>query len=265
MARLFTNIPIMELVSDAATTAWAAAVVSNGGTVSAGRKSLVDALIVGLKNDGVWTKLDRLWILAAEDEPSALTDMVALDLATTVNSPSFTADDGYLGNGSSNYISSTYNPTTDATNYALNAATFGAWMFTPDYAFPAVALGAVDGSNFIIQILGAGGSSFQLTVNASGGTVNISGAAGLFHGVRTSSTEINFYRNGSGKQTNSSSSSGTIPNLTQFILCRNNNGPAGEFSVNRLSAAFYGGSMDDTDVSNFYDRMRNYMTAVGVP
>ena len=84
---------------EAETTAWVAEVVSNGGTVSAGRQTIVNDLIAGLKADGVWIKLDRLWLFAAEDQPSALTDLVGLTLATAVNSPTFTADEGYTSNG----------------------------------------------------------------------------------------------------------------------------------------------------------------------
>src|SRR5215475_3606794 len=82
---------------DAATTAWVAQVVTNGGSVSSGRQTLVDNFIVGAKADGFWTKLDRLWFHWAENQPQALTDMIALTLATAVNSPTFTVDRGYTG------------------------------------------------------------------------------------------------------------------------------------------------------------------------
>ena len=88
---------VEPLMPDAATIAWVNQVVTNGGTVSAGRQTLVDNLIVGLKADGIWTKLERLWLFAAENTISALTDLVGLTLATANNSPTFTADVGYTG------------------------------------------------------------------------------------------------------------------------------------------------------------------------
>ena len=45
-------------------------------------KKLVNDLIVGLKTDGVWTKLDRLWIFAAENAKSSIIDMVGLASST---------------------------------------------------------------------------------------------------------------------------------------------------------------------------------------
>jgi hypothetical protein len=115
---------------DAATTAWVAAVVANGGTVSLGRQTIVDNLIVGIKSDGIWTKFDRLWLLAAENSQSALTDIKAASLATVINSPTFTADRGYKGNGagSGTYIDSNFNPTTATSpQFVQNSACIFGW------------------------------------------------------------------------------------------------------------------------------------------
>ena len=59
------DLPVKHgVATDAAATAWKNQVVTNGGTVSAGRLALVSTMIAGLKADGVWTLLDRLWIFA---------------------------------------------------------------------------------------------------------------------------------------------------------------------------------------------------------
>ena len=50
--------------------------------------------------DGVWAKLDQIWIFAAENAKSALIDLKGLATATSTGgiAPSFTADRGYTGN-----------------------------------------------------------------------------------------------------------------------------------------------------------------------
>src|SRR5215475_5462531 len=75
---------IVAAVIDSDATAWSNQVTTNGGTVSSTRLGLISDLISGLKTDGIWTKLDRQWIYAAEDQPGALTDLVGLTLATAV-------------------------------------------------------------------------------------------------------------------------------------------------------------------------------------
>jgi hypothetical protein len=52
---------------DAATTAWANAVISDGGTVGASQKGFVDTLIRGLKTDGLFTLGDALWLYGSEN------------------------------------------------------------------------------------------------------------------------------------------------------------------------------------------------------
>ena len=119
-------------------TAWVAAVITNGGTVSAGRQTLVDNLISGLRADGIWPKLERLWILGAENEPQALTDIVGNTLATKVDNgagfAAFTPDAGYTGQDSSNpgtapVINTNFEPDL-AVLYKQNDAHYSAWSRT---------------------------------------------------------------------------------------------------------------------------------------
>jgi hypothetical protein len=70
-----------------------------GGALSNSELRLVSNLIRGLKTDGVWSSLDRLWLFAAENSTQALTDLVARSSATATNSPTFTANQGFAGNG----------------------------------------------------------------------------------------------------------------------------------------------------------------------
>src|SRR5215204_6883067 len=111
---------------EAETTAWAAAVVTAGGTVSAPRKTLINTMIAGLKTDGVWALLDRLWVLAAENSQSALIDLKGLDTGVpSVGSgavmPVFVADRGYTFNAQ-NHIDTTWVPSTDGVNFTQDSA-----------------------------------------------------------------------------------------------------------------------------------------------
>ena len=184
---------------EAETVAWIADVVSNGGTVSDARAALVDDLIVALKADGVWTKLDRLWLFAAENQPSALTDLVALDLATAVNSPSFTADQGYTGNGSTSYVNTTYNPTTDAVSYALNSASVSFWGRTNRASNSTEQIGAVSGSGAFIDVFEGNTLWFFINTNSFSSVPNTLGSDGFFTLNRSGSAGANVqvYRNGS--------------------------------------------------------------------
>lgn len=251
---------------DAATTAWVAAVVTNGGTVSAGRRTVVNTLIAGLKLDSVWTKLDRLWILAAENEPSALTDMVALELATATGAPTFTADDGYTGqdlNSPTKYISTPYNASVDGINYTQNAAHISVWCFgnTASVAGGG-SMGNTDPSpsaNLFVTYLDG---NVYARINDSAGSSGAPGTrAGHWLINRSGSNATQLYQNGSLFASPNAASS-AVANADFAILAA----AAGKIgNPNIASAASMGGNLSSTDVSNFYSRLRTYMTAVGVP
>lgn len=250
----FTNRGIMALsTEDAATAAWVAAVEGDGGSVSAGRRTLVNTLISGLKSDGVWTHLDRLWIFAAENSQSALRDLVGTNLASLLSTPTFTADDGYTM-APSKGIQTGFNPTTASGLYVQNSAHISFWAFDTPTTGEA-AIGQPSGGTNIYPSFG--GSVF-MRVNDSPetGGFAVSNGPGFFLGNRSSSTGRQGYINNSSIGSYGSSSSGAPNNET--ILVGNTN------YATTISSASIGESVDSVRTA-FYDRLRTYMTAVGVP
>jgi len=106
---------------------------TNGSTPSEARQILINQLVLDLKGLGntgsadIWSKLDLLQIYAAEDRIQALTEWVNADGsldATEFNSPSFTANSGYIVTQTASIISN-YIPSVNGVNYTQNSASFG--------------------------------------------------------------------------------------------------------------------------------------------
>jgi hypothetical protein len=263
------------LATHADTTAWVNAVIANGGTVSSGREALVNALISGLDTDGVWSQLDRLFLLAAENATSALTDLKGLDLATAVNSPTFTTDTGYSGNGTTSYINSNYNPATDATNFAQDSAHLGVWNNTSRGDASTVEAGGGPG--------GGGGYSAEMefrtpgstnvrinsvgATNPSGGGFKIANTQIFFVGNRVASPDSELYVDGATLASTNfgGTTSIAVPTGDIFICARNTGGGPDAYSSDQLSAVTLGGGLTSGDVADLYTHLRTYMTAVGVP
>jgi hypothetical protein len=90
---------------------------------SASQQLLQNQLVVDLKDGGIWSKLDTFGVFATDgDSDFALIDWIRLSDYTAVNSPTFTTDEGFTGNGTSAYIDTNFNPTTQGVNYTLNNA-----------------------------------------------------------------------------------------------------------------------------------------------
>jgi hypothetical protein len=258
---------IVPIPLDPATTAWVNAVVANGGSVTAGRQQVVNNLIKSLKGNGVWAKLDRLFIFAAENTASALTDMVADALATTNGSPSFTANRGYTGVDASTtvFIDTGFNPNTAGGNYTLNSSHLSMWSNTQaNSASGGVAIGSFIGgalTSIRPRIL-----DLELTTINTGGGTNVANTDSLGHRIanRTgASTELSYHNGSLFASPNTTSTS--IPNDTIYALARHNDTAADNGDDHQNCGISIGGGLTGTDATNFYNALRTYMTAVGVP
>jgi hypothetical protein len=95
---------------------------------SSGQQLLQNQLVVDLKDAGIWSKLDTFGVWATDgDSDFALIDWIRLTDYTAVNSPTFTANQGFTGDGTSSTIGINFNASTSGINYQLNNASFGVY------------------------------------------------------------------------------------------------------------------------------------------
>lgn len=258
-----------EASLDAATVAWVAAVGSSN--VSAGRQTIVNNLIVGLKADGIWTKLDRLWLYAAENTQSALIDIVALDTTTLVSTPTFTTDRGYAGNGTSTYLNTTFNPATDGVQYVLNSAHAAIWDNTSRGAVTSIETGIYDGTNIadLFVLTAAFGPTGSATRLNNSGAAGIGGSNVTSQGFvvtqRSNASTLELFFNGSSVGASGAQASSALVSLPFFVGGRNDSGVFSTGSTDQISAVSYGAALTSGQASNYYTRLRTYMTSVGVP
>lgn len=266
------SVDVINVPSD--TSLWVSAVIANGGTVSNTRRALVDNTIVNLKAYGLFTKIDRLWLFAAENQPSALTSIInpGLGLATNINNTTFTANLGFTGDGgtgNSMYIDTNYNLVTNAINYSLNSAHHSFWMLSVTEA---------SGVNTNLDGVYDGVNLTDLITDVSPGIIgrvnspseDIPGAGtdgyrGHWLANRSSATQGQLYFNGSLVGVNNALSPGGVPAHRMFILARNNFGNPALWTAGPVACFSIGGSLDATEARNFRGVLRGYLSAVGVP
>lgn len=248
--------------ADPDTLLWKAAVVAAGGTVSAGRLTLVTNLIAGLKSDGVWPKLDRLWIFAAENTQSALIDLVALSTATPTASPTFTIDRGYAGNGTSSYILSNYVPNAGA-HLTQNSAHISFYNQVND-ATNGVTCGALADPAFDMYCPLTTTGQFFSRINEADTSANFSASntTGYYIGDRTGVGTVVGTKNGVDVGTNSTTSDG-VSAVNIPILALNNFGAIQGFSAGRVAAWSAGASLGASGRPAITTRVNTYLTAVG--
>lgn len=196
-------------------------------------------LMISLINSGAIDEMDRLLIFAND----ASSDFSRIDwvnpsntLATLVNSPTWTSKVGYEQSGGGNsYINMQYAPATQGVKYLLNDASAGVFIkgsTTLTIAgITSVAMGILTGSVHIF--LGRNGnnnSRLEARINGDGslglsyGVLNQWGANTMYTAVRSSSSDLLLYRQGSLYGSTNISTSTSIPTGNLFLLARNTNG-----------------------------------------
>lgn len=226
---------------------------------------LVSNLIRQLKAAGIWTSLDRLWLFAAENATQALTDLKARSVATAVNSPTFTANRGYAGNGTTSYINSNYVASTDAVNYALNSASLFFYANTNRADADLTAMGALYGASLQAAMgLRFGGNALGLLHNttasiASGG---VSDALGLTTISRTASNLTTVYRRGSALGTTAGVAS-AVPTVALYVLGLNNGDSVANAETARGAVAGIAAGLSAAQVAALNTAVEAYLTAIG--
>jgi hypothetical protein len=131
---------------------------------SAAQRILQNQLVIDLKDGGIWSKLDTFAVFATDGNNNfALIDWKRLSQYTAVNSPTFSSNGGFTGNGTSNYIDTNFNSSTSGVNYTLNNAGRFFWVDNR------IKTNAWEGSR--------DNSSNNHTRNANGAQANINGGS----------------------------------------------------------------------------------------
>lgn len=245
---------------------WQTAVVNQGGSVTPQRLQMIkDLLYTPMYNAGVWQKLDNFFIFAAESAVQALTDLIGGRNATAVNSPAFTPNRGYQGNGTSSYVNSNqvqqYGP-----NYTQNSATMGAWVDIN------ATINAMCGNNDsayseIYFTTGPIGRAININSNAGGPAYATNFPTGFQHFQRTGPTQLEGYGGPVGVQEylNAAAPTSFAPNSAGtmgYIALGWNAGAGARFSTARLSAGWCGGALTASQIAVFAKAMTTFMQAV---
>lgn len=252
----------------------ARAFFDRAGNLSAQDRKNYGALIRGLILDGVWSKFDALYILAAPDTTTALLNLVQNTFNLTANgSPTFTAYQGYVATETASptdYLDTGFVPSTAGGNYTLNDAHYSYWSNTDNTATAAqwsIGTNITPGppNAFARSIAKHTDGKAYLRINDNGESAGVATATsnGFYTAVRTGSSAQKGYKNASDLSI-TSVASGVLSSFSFFLLANNNAGTAAQGSNRQLSQASIGASLTQTQVTALYNRIGTFRTAVGL-
>ena len=211
-------------------------------------------LIVDLKAGGVWNKLDTFAVFANDGGSNfGLIDWKRLALYTAVNSPTFTTNEGFTGNGTSSYIDTNFNPATQAVNYGLNNASRYIYHFSGTGTL--VSDGVASNASYNSLRLGA---TTQNTINgttALSASFTFSTTKGVKSIHRTSTTDVTLFNDKTGGNRTSLANL-SLSSMIQVILRR-----ATVYGSNEVSAYAMGASLI-TENDAFVDALNTYINSL---
>jgi hypothetical protein len=243
---------IVQIVYDVDYQAVLNYATTQGYTKPSGSQQLLqNQLVIDLKSAGIWSKLDTFAVFATDGNSDfALIDWIRLSQYTAVNSPTFTSNGGFTGNGTSSYIETNFNPATSGVNYTLDNAGRYFWV---DNRVGAIWEGIItantnDSQNTsnIRQRINQGAAQLPQPVNlAFDGFKSIN---------RTSALNAEFFTNTT--QTSRLIASSSVASANQLILRGGN-------TYNGSRFRFYGmGASLVSENTDFYNAVNTYLTSL---
>jgi hypothetical protein len=234
------------------------------GTYDTARQAAINDLIVALKSDGIWAKLDVMCIAGLTESDSLVNWKTPGTFnGTAVNSPTFTADRGFTFNGSTNYVNTNFTPSTAVGIYALNSAHISVYSRT-NSALAQTEMGAnatVGLGNCYIAARFSDGNCYY-GLNSNGSSFVSSSSSQLLLANRSGATSVQFYRSGVSMHTTSSDSSVALPDRPIWVGARNSD-TIFQQSTKQIAAWSVGGSLSSTDAANFSTALTTYLTSLG--
>src|SRR5258706_1819329 len=244
--------------------------------LDATHKTAYDTLICGLVTDGVFSKFDALYIYATQTNGVALLSLVSASYnQTSHGSPTFTVDRGFTGVAASTtvYLDTGFIPSTaPSPQFTQNSAHVSVWSVINVGAVPHAPIGLVNGAiqgTLIYPETTDTNAYFRANSQNSTTACACGTPVGFYLASRNSSATITTgYKNGSLVETTNPDGAVSVQTSNILTLAANITG-SGTFgadgSSHQLAEASLGSGMSGTDDTNFYNRLRTYMTTVGVP
>ena len=250
---------------DPAVSALITRMTATGTAPDAAHAAAINTLILALKAAGAWSLLDVLQIYTAQTSGHALLNWVSTSFnATAVNSPTFTANQGYQGNGTTSYVNTGFG-TSAGSKFTQNSNFVFMWSnstgLTGKYS------GALSGGWQVVIGASTAATKFYASTNRSSAGADewtSTDNASLIGVVRTGASSITGYSRGVNKGT-ASPASVALQSAPIFMGAYNNGGTPLNFNNTKVGVFMAGGGagMDDTMALATYNALKAYMQAIG--
>lgn len=191
----------------------------------------IETLIVDLKNEGIWDKLDSLYIpKGLHTSQAGCLDWKRSDKSALLqDGANWSRGAGFEGNGTSAYVDTQFNPATDGILFTLNDFGVGVVLSEPNPAAGQHSLTGTNASGNNSNLYMVVSSNYQITGYPASTTIfstasALATASSQIHLNRTSSTNVEVFINGVSAYNTGGNTVISLPSYNFYILSVNNGG-----------------------------------------
>jgi hypothetical protein len=237
-------------------------VIAAGGSLSTTEQNATKTLVADLKSAGIWSAMKAIYPMVGASAAACAQNLKSSSFTGTFTSGWTFASTGVTPNGTSAYMNTGLNPSTQLTINNSHASYYSRTNSTGDNWD--LGSGNGNGTAFLLSLRYTvlnqqiGMISGAYPTNAAVSTQTTSNAFGLMS--RTTSTSLKLYRNGSLLNTNTASSS-TVSSQNIY-LGGGNDTSFPSYSVRQCAFSSIGDGLTDTQASNLYTAVQAFQTTL---
>jgi hypothetical protein len=249
-----------QTVSDADAQAF----VTNAGIVDQVEANAINNLVIGMKADGLWTKIKAVYPFVGGTSTSTSYNLrntaqyqISWNGGWTWNS------NGVTGNGVNGWGNTGLVPnsalTLNSTHQSLYIRNTGN-LGVDD--FGSATNGTTSLMRMIVKNSGTNDHFIDHYAVAQRITGTVADSTGFFVVSRENSTSLKSKRNDVSLGTNTNSNTGTLPTHALYLGALNNIGTAVNYTARNYAFASAGDGLSDTDMTNLRNRVVTFQTAL---
>jgi hypothetical protein len=247
-------------------------VIAAGGSLSTTEQNATKTLVADLKSAGIWSAMKAVYPMVGASAAACAQNLKSASFTGTFTSGWTFASTGVTPNGTSAYMDSNLNPTT---NLTFNSIHLSYYSRTDTATSSRSEIGVLDNTItylplIALQIKRTEASVLNRFVSlaysfVSPDSINSENldSRGYYLLTRTASNSFKQFKNsiqqGATVTTNGQS---TAPNKTFYIGALNEGLNAGAFSNRECALASIGDGLTDTQASNFYTAVQAFQTTL---
>ena len=228
---------------------------------SAAQQTLQNTLVTDLKTAGVWDKLDVFYVFATDGDSdyATLNWKTPTSFQTTkVNSPTFTTNQGYQGDGSSSYLDTNFNPNTHSTASSQYSIGAGGYQFQKPTSTYDNIIGTDNGANdILVATKFTTEQPFYRVNDAQSFRPSFVTSVGFYGVSRSASNRIDAILPDGTTDSSTNAAAAGMPNANLLVLSWSTAVKSNAI----VSVAYYGGDLT-SEHSDFKTAVDNYIAGL---